>query len=338
METINSVAAAAAKAVWGENTTQQQHGDEPVSGQTGNTAKGEPYDAGNLDEPENKTTGAAVSGENTTRQQHGDEPVSGQTGNTAKGEPYDAGNPGTLTKDEPENKPTGVVAIDKPEKKTTGATPDEKPLTGQHGSAEFAKSTGTAATTESTPDHPSTDLKTRDVPTDTTQGQNDVRDPEDPHTNPKPAPIDVDNTREGLSSAQKLEGSGPKPLEAVAKEHSGDAGNTGLAPTSSTSGVNGTSPNAVNETASEDDVNGPRSQNKREGSGEHYVKSSGLRADGGDFDVTKPGAGREADRLMEEKGIHNPNSDSPKKGVSTESKSGEKKGLGQKIKDKLHRH
>lgn len=48
METINSVASAAAKAVWGESTQQQQHGDEPVSGQTGNIAKGEPYDAGNL--------------------------------------------------------------------------------------------------------------------------------------------------------------------------------------------------------------------------------------------------------------------------------------------------
>ncbi|RYP10748.1 hypothetical protein DL765_008016 [Monosporascus sp. GIB2] len=320
METITSAAAAAAKAVWGENTTQQQHGDEPTSGQTGNTAKGEPYDAGNLDEPENKTTGAVDSGENTTQQQHGDEPVSGQTGNTRKGEPYDAGN-----LDEPENKPTGVTA-------------DEKPLTGQNGSAEFTKSTGTATTTESTPDHPSTDLKTRDVPADTTQGQNDVRDPQNPHTNPKSAPTDVDNTGEGLSKAQKLEGSGPKPLEEIAKEHGGDASSKEVKPTSSTSGVSGTSTNSVNETASEDGMNGPRSQNKREGSGEHYVRSSGLQADGGDFDVTKPGAGREADRLMEEKGIHNPNSDSPKKGVSTESKSGEKKGLGQKIKDKLHRH
>lgn len=320
METINSVAAAAAKAVWGENTTQQQHGDEPASGQTGNTAKGEPYDAGNLDEPENKTTGEAVSGENITQQQHGDEPVSGQAGDTTKGEPYDAGN------------------LDKPENKTTAVTPDEKSSTGQNGSAEFAKSTGTAATTESTPDHPSTDLKTRDVPADTTQGQNDVRHPEDPHTNPKSAPTDVDNTDQGLSTAQKLEGSGPKPLEEVANEHGGDAGNRGFAPTSSTTGVGETSTNAVNETASEDDVNGPRTQNKREGSGEQYVKSSGLQADGGDFDVTRPGAGREADRLMEEKGIHNPNGDSPKKGVSTESKSGEKKGLGQKIKDKLHRH
>ena len=33
-----------------------------------------------------------------------------------------------------------------------------------------------------------------------------------------------------------------------------------------------------------------------EGTGEHWVKSSGTAADGGDFDAAKPGAGREADR------------------------------------------
>jgi hypothetical protein len=46
METINSVATAAAKAVWGEGDASK----EPVSGAQGNVAKGEPYDAGNLGE------------------------------------------------------------------------------------------------------------------------------------------------------------------------------------------------------------------------------------------------------------------------------------------------
>lgn len=57
------------------------------------------------------------------------------------------------------------------------------------------------------------------------------------------------------------------------------------------------------------------------GTGEKWEKSTGLHADGGDFDATRPGAGREADRmwrkvgrvlsradmvtgLLEEKGIH----------------------------------
>jgi hypothetical protein len=36
--------------------------------------------------------------------------------------------------------------------------------------------------------------------------------------------------------------------------------------------------------------------NKNEATKEEHVKSSGLAADGGDFDATKPGAALEADR------------------------------------------
>ena len=38
------------------------------------------------------------------------------------------------------------------------------------------------------------------------------------------------------------------------------------------------------------------STSKEPGTGTQYVKSSGLAAEGGDFDATKPGAGKEADR------------------------------------------
>ena len=37
---------------------------------------------------------------------------------------------------------------------------------------------------------------------------------------------------------------------------------------------------------------------EEKGTGEQWVKTSGLAADGGDFDATKPGAGREADRKL----------------------------------------
>jgi hypothetical protein len=46
METVNSIAQAAAKAVWGENTTD---GKEPISGAQGDPSKGEPFDKGNLE-------------------------------------------------------------------------------------------------------------------------------------------------------------------------------------------------------------------------------------------------------------------------------------------------
>lgn len=53
METVNSMAAAAAKAVWGENNTtatanNETHGQEPISGAQGDVSKGEPFDKGNI--------------------------------------------------------------------------------------------------------------------------------------------------------------------------------------------------------------------------------------------------------------------------------------------------
>ncbi|KAK6503059.1 hypothetical protein TWF481_008094 [Arthrobotrys musiformis] len=44
-------------------------------------------------------------------------------------------------------------------------------------------------------------------------------------------------------------------------------------------------------------------QSRGEGTGTKYEKSTGLASDGGDFDATRPGAAREAARLMDEKGI-----------------------------------
>ena len=46
------------------------------------------------------------------------------------------------------------------------------------------------------------------------------------------------------------------------------------------------------------------STSKEPGTGEQYVKSSGVAAEGGDFDATKPGAGREADRMSIISSIH----------------------------------
>lgn len=45
-----------------------------------------------------------------------------------------------------------------------------------------------------------------------------------------------------------------------------------------------------------DGEDGPQKESHGEGTGEKYVKSSGMKADGGDFDAANAGAGREADR------------------------------------------
>jgi len=146
----------------------------------------------------------------------------------------------------------------------------------------------------------------------------------------------VDNTGDGIQESQKLDGPGPKPLIEVAKEHGGDAG----AKQTTEGGAKS------DDAGDEEDPNSPRAKSKGEGTGEQYVKSSGLKADGGDFDATNPGAGKEADRLLEQKGVHHgpqepkadPTAEVDSTGTGTGTGDKEKKSLGTKIKEKLHRH
>jgi hypothetical protein len=80
----------------------------------------------------------------------------------------------------------------------------------------------------------------------------------------------------------------------LAKENGGNAAAAVIIPTETDSST------AVSATALEEKkpelAGNEQKSSKPEATGEEYVKSSGLAADGGDFDVTKPGAGLEADR------------------------------------------
>jgi hypothetical protein len=49
---------------------------------------------------------------------------------------------------------------------------------------------------------------------------------------------------------------------------------------------------------SKPDTKGTKHESPDQGTSEKYVKSTGLAADGGDFDATRPGAGREAEREL----------------------------------------
>ncbi len=55
-------------------------------------------------------------------------------------------------------------------------------------------------------------------------------------------------------------------------------------------------PGGAGKSSSGGDGDGPQKESHGEGTGEKYVKSSGMKADGGDFDAANPGAGKEADR------------------------------------------
>lgn len=88
----------------------------------------------------------------------------------------------------------------------------------------------------------------------------------------------IQAAKKEAEEAQGVEVSGPGP---VPLEQLGKPGAPGAATT--TSG---------------DNDDGPQKQSQGEGTGEKYVKSSGLKADGGDFDAANPGAGKEADSKL----------------------------------------
>lgn len=142
----------------------------------------------------------------------------------------------------------------------------------------------TAVSKGPTTEHPSTTGNTGGFKA----AQADIRDPEssattDPKT--ETARKNVDD-KDGLDSSEnpaKVEGAGPRPVEEVARERGGDAGRVGETGASSS-----TKEGELDQAENKDS----------KGTGEEYVKSSGLNADGGDFDATKPGAGREADREL----------------------------------------
>ncbi|GKT87980.1 glycine-rich cell wall structural protein 1 [Colletotrichum tofieldiae] len=296
METINNITNAASKAIWGTNEADQ----EPVSGVKGNTNQGEPYDAGNIEDPLLKEKKANVADANT---------ASGTTNSASTSEPT------TTTVVYDRGCPKHKEDIGKPELNKT--SPDGVP------------------------------------PADSAAGKTDTRHPADPATDPAPKGQDVNNNASGpTTGGDKLDGPGPRPLEIVAKERGGDAGNVkkdsakgGLIKDDSTSGP---------EDKKEDD---PKAVSRSEGTGEKYIKTSGLAVDGGDFDATKPGAGREADRLLDEKDPAHAAAKAAAKSSSdkTSDKSSdktsedrthspnagtekEKESLKDKIKAKLHRH
>jgi len=223
----------------------------------------------------------------------GKEPISGVNGDVSKGEPYDAGNMETTNDTAPDE--TGTVPVE----------------------------TATSSATSIPSTNPTAVKDSSHLPGDSTKAQNDVRSPSDPeahHENAAPKE-NVDDTGSGLDvgdNPDKLEGPGPRPIEQVAKEHGGNAGNSG-------------SESSLSREESSD-----KKEDHEEGTGELYVKSSGLEADGGDFDAAAPGAGREADRLLEEKGVHVDHHEGGKKESADVASPKEKVSLKDKIKAKLH--
>lgn len=371
MESINNMAQAAAKAVWGTSESKE----EPISGKTGDTAKGEPYDAGNM-EPRT-TTGATGSdsmkpADFSSTAGADDDTTTGGDNYTTSSDKFRStgGNDYLPTRDSEYNKPASDFTSGVTDNKTTDlddnntTSSDNLRSTGgsdylptrekeynnkptsdfSSGATDSNKPTNTRSekteedtTTSSSSAGPHKEFGSSIKPsTDMSKAQQDVRDPSDPKTDPKTSQIrsNVDDSTDGPDTGDnpdKVDGPGPKPIEEVAKKFGGDAGN---AKPERRAGEEG------KDDDEEESGDGPQKTSHGSGTGEQYVKSTGLKADGGDFDATKPGAGREADRLLEEKGVHREVGTNKPTTVDDDAEGAEgkeKKSLGEKIKAKLHK-
>jgi len=259
----------------------------------------------------------------------GSEPVSGQKGDVERGEPYDAGNLGDSTDSksadtEPETTATSSTTTDAP-----GNTSSTGPIRSEHDTDKTGVTSAHQPSSGVSSDKPTSSNDNSGPgaapsvgadPSSGAQTETKQQGAERPHDEPDHEENQaIKETKAEAEEAQSADTSGPGPqsLEEKAKD--------GGAPGASSSGG---------------DDDGPQKESHGEGTGEQYVKSSGMKADGGDFDASNPGAGREADRLLETKGIHHTlPGEGPPQGADDETTTGKsgKPSLGEKIKAKLHK-
>ncbi|KAL6894941.1 hypothetical protein GGI43DRAFT_386085 [Trichoderma evansii] len=255
----------------------------------------------------------AVWGDSNDAETH-KEPISGATGDVSKGEPYDAGNLDPQAQRKVERRLSGE---DVPE---SSELADDEHYTLSSAKKDMDK------------------LSVGAAPAD--EGVNEPRSTPTTGIIPEEAkPLD------------KLTGNAPRPVEVVAKENGGNA--AAAAAVTEPSAFLPIAPEEIKpeQPVTEQKDTSTLDTSKKEATEEEYVKSSGLAADGGNFDASKPGAGLEADRLLEQKGIKIDDADPKHKdqdqSSSNNSSSGRKSSdssrkdkpkLKERIKNKLHRH
>jgi len=271
-----------------------------------------------------------------TPTQSGREPLSGQNGDVKKGEPYDAGNAQSSSNlstgnNTSSNNVNGDSSSDNQPIGTTGApgnTSSTGPIRPEHDTDKTGVTSAhqpTSATASDKPTSandnsgagaaPSIGAQPSSGAQNTQKQQGADRPHEEPDHGENQAIKDTKRDAEEAQAGVDTSGAGPQSLD---EKDKGAAG-------SSSGG----------------DDDGPQKKSTGEGTGEKYIKSSGMQADGGDFDAAKAGAGREAYRLLEEKGVHHeagatasPDDDKEDGGADKEGKPS----VGEKIKSKLHKH
>jgi len=258
----------------------------------------------------------------------GQEPLSGETGDVGAGEPYDKGNADSTTtgSTNPTSTNTNTTTDMPGNTKSTGPIrpehdTDKTGVTGTHNptSATSSDKPTSSNDTSGPGANPSVGADPSSAP-QTTQKQQGADRPADEPSSEEHDKIKATKAEAEEASAVDTSGPSPKSLEDKARDGGGAVGASG---------------------DGEDD--GPQKESHGEGTGEKWVKSSGMKAEGGDFDASAAGAGKEADRLLEQKGVHHtpgaaPSADEDDNAAKNEGEGKTKVSLKDKIKAKLHKN
>ncbi|KXX73152.1 hypothetical protein MMYC01_210206 [Madurella mycetomatis] len=344
METIHNITNAASKAIWGDTNPHE----EPVSGKMGNVAAGEPYDAGNIGEPNEAALSPAEQHDTETEEVPIKPPATGAGSGTEQARAAATPLPPTPAPEAQTSAgtKTGAVATEPKfqEQQEEGAqtiNPTTVP------SASGMRDDSTKAQNDTRAPPPSTAAVA--AASGVIRSSHDGNDNSNNNASKGPQTEEEENEQGKEAAAEtrpvRVEGPGPRPIAEVAREHGGDAGavdqphgeeeGAGHRRRDSAKGLGGEGREAEDE--GEAGIAGMTSED-RSGTGEMYVRSSGLAAEGGDFDASRPGAGREADRLLEQKGVHKREGAEVEAGEKHNGNGGkEKTSLKSKIKAKLHK-
>jgi len=187
--------------------------------------------------------------------------------------------------------------------------------------------------TDTTTAAPPIATTTSDKPDTTTSDKPATTNDDGDHPRADPAVPNASAVEDSTKEPEHVDpkGPSPKPVDQVAREHGGDAG---LAH----------KPTTEDKKDTEEDKKETEEKDKKPKTTGEVVHATGFAAEGGDFDATKPGAGKEADRLHEQgssPGIAPSGSqgDGASDSKTSKGKDGkDKPSLKDRIKAKLNRH
>jgi hypothetical protein len=362
METVTNVVSAAKNAIWGgennpENVKATTTQNEPLSGETGKGTPAEPFDKGNEQpDPTETSTSTGFTGTAVSEQPASEQTSTGQV----SAEPASSDTTTSGSNPQPTSSPAmtgpGPVGQLRPE---TGDRPgDVRPTeanenrpnvnAGGFGTAEPSVSADPSSAQKPTPKHEGADrpmaspssgeedtaVKESKAAGESAQSTAQSRSDSQAQGDSATPKIASEDQRQELAAKGELPRDPNDHSGEPLQMHGGDAGKEADEGEDEPQEQTGERNQSIGQA-------GGHPHGKEKGTGEEWVKTSGLAAEGGDFDATKPGAGREATRLMEVKGIHGDAPQQPGASDDTSKDSADHGSAGkeskmQKLKEKLH--